>query len=129
MDGRLWTKAAECEYKQYDRLLTEQFIGGLNDEGMIDEILREVVTLGNIEDVTSEHVLILAHRVKAERAQNSTMEHKRPKSMTPVWHSIQRYDNEAPRMQKSGKLQIMWNRGHAKTVPCIWQKVWRAWKT
>ena len=37
--GRQWTKAAECEYKEYYRLLTEQFIGRLNDEGMIDEIL------------------------------------------------------------------------------------------
>ena len=38
--GRLWTKAAECEYKEYDRLLTQYFIGGLNDEDMIGEILR-----------------------------------------------------------------------------------------
>ena len=42
--GRLQTKAAECEFKEYDRLLTEQFIGWLNDEGMIDKIVREVAT-------------------------------------------------------------------------------------
>ena len=43
--GRLWTRAAECEYKEYDRLLIKQFRGGLNDEGMLDEIIRDVVTL------------------------------------------------------------------------------------
>ena len=43
--GRLWPKAVECEYRDYNRLPTEQFIGGLNDKGMTDEILREVAML------------------------------------------------------------------------------------
>ena len=51
--GRLWTKATECKYKEYDGLLTGQFIDGINDEGMIDEILREAVTLEDIEDAMS----------------------------------------------------------------------------
>ena len=46
--GRLWTRAAECKYKEYDKLLTEQFIGGLNNEVMIDDIFREATTLENI---------------------------------------------------------------------------------
>ena len=33
----LSTKVAECECKDYARLLTEQFIGGLSGEGMIDQ--------------------------------------------------------------------------------------------
>ena len=67
--GRLWTKAADCESKEYDRLQTEQFIGGLNDEGMIDEILMEAATLDNIKDATSECVLIWAYIVGVQRAQ------------------------------------------------------------
>ena len=47
--GRLSTKEAKCEYREYDRLLTEQFISVLSDEGMTDEILREVAMLENIE--------------------------------------------------------------------------------
>ena len=43
--GRLQTKAAEWEFTEYNRLLTEQFIGGLNQEGMTDEILKEVEML------------------------------------------------------------------------------------
>ena len=37
--GKFRTKATECQYKEYDRLVTEQFISGINDNGMIDEIL------------------------------------------------------------------------------------------
>ena len=40
--GRLWTEVAEYEYREYDGLLTEQFIDWLNDEGMTDEILMGV---------------------------------------------------------------------------------------
>ena len=56
--GRLWTKVAKCECSESDRLLTEQFIGGLNDADMCDEILSEVTMLENIEDATSKHVLM-----------------------------------------------------------------------
>ena len=49
--------------------LTEQLIGALNDEDMINEILREVVTLEDIADATSEPVLIWVQRVEAHRAQ------------------------------------------------------------
>ena len=38
--GGLQKKAAEWECKEYERLLTEQYIDGFNDEGMINEILR-----------------------------------------------------------------------------------------
>ena len=56
--GRLWTKAAECKYIEYDRFRTEQYTGGFSDEGMLDEISREEATLEYIGDATSEHVLI-----------------------------------------------------------------------
>ena len=55
--GKLRTKTAEYQYKEYNRLLTEQFINSLNDE-MVDEILKEAVTLEDTEDATSEHVLL-----------------------------------------------------------------------
>ena len=55
--GRLQTEVAECAYRDPDRLLIEQFIGRLNNDGMIDEILSEVTAPENIEEATSEHVL------------------------------------------------------------------------
>ena len=57
--GRLWTEEVECEYKEYDRLLTEQFISGLNDKGMNVEILKESATLADIKDAMSECVLVI----------------------------------------------------------------------
>ena len=71
--GRLRTKAAQCQYKEHDSLLTKQFINGINDDGMQDEILKEVATLDNIEDTTSEHVLLGACRVEVQRVQKSAL--------------------------------------------------------
>ena len=45
---KLWTKAVEYNYTEYNRALTGQFRHGLGNEGMIGEILREVLTLGTL---------------------------------------------------------------------------------
>ena len=42
----------------YSILLREQFIAGINDDHMTDEILREVTMPENVEEATSECVLI-----------------------------------------------------------------------
>ena len=52
--GRLQTKVSDCDCNECDRRLTEQFIPGLDDDGMINEIQREVSTLEDIDDATSE---------------------------------------------------------------------------
>ena len=46
--------------KEYDRLLTKQFLHGLDDEDMISEILSEVLTLEDIDNAVSERVLLWA---------------------------------------------------------------------
>ena len=56
---RLQTKVAECEYSEYDRCLTELCVGGLNDKGRTNEIIREVAMLENIEGATSECISTL----------------------------------------------------------------------
>ena len=38
--GRLRIAAAECNYKEIHRQLKEQFIHGLNNKAMLDEIVR-----------------------------------------------------------------------------------------
>ena len=65
--GRLQRKVKECEYKKYDRLVIEQFINWLGDEGMISEVLREVLTLKDMEDTTGETVLLRIQRVEVQR--------------------------------------------------------------
>ena len=65
--------AAECGYKEVDRQLKEQFIHGLNDNIMLDEIIRELTSrTGNVQ-MTSEDVLVWAKRVEAQGAQASVL--------------------------------------------------------
>ena len=64
--GRLRSKAAECQNKEYTWLLTEQFINKLNDNGIVDEMFKEVDMLEDIENATSDHILLWVHRVEAQ---------------------------------------------------------------
>ena len=65
--GRLRVAAAECNYKELDCQLKEQFIHGLNDKMMLDEVIRELTTKGSNDQTTSKDVLIWAKRVEAQR--------------------------------------------------------------
>ena len=63
------TEATECVYKEYDRQPTKQLISGFSNDYMIDEILREVATLEDIDDAMNEYVLIWACEVETQSAQ------------------------------------------------------------
>ena len=54
---------------ELDRQLKEQFIHGLNDKCMLDEIIRELTAKNNNEQVTSEDMLVWAKRIEVQRAQ------------------------------------------------------------
>ena len=71
--GRLHVVAAECNYRELDRQLKEQFIHGLNDKCMLDEIIRELTATNNDEQVTSEGMLILVKRIETQRAQATVL--------------------------------------------------------
>ena len=66
--GRLHVVAAECSYREVDQQLKEQFIHGLNDETMLDEVIRELTAKNSSEQTTSEDVLSWARRIEAQRA-------------------------------------------------------------
>ena len=59
-------KAADCEYKEYDR---RQFIHGLDDDVIIEEITRELTASKDACEVTSDQVLMWAQSVEAQTAQ------------------------------------------------------------
>ena len=63
--------AAECGYNEVDRQLKEQFIHGLNDKVMLDEIIRELTSKTSSEQTTSKGVLAWAKRIKVQREQTS----------------------------------------------------------
>ena len=60
---------AECNYREVDRQLKEQFIHGLNDKSMLDEVITELTAKNNNEQTTSKDVLVWAKRIEAQWAQ------------------------------------------------------------
>ena len=54
--GRLRLAAIECNYKEIDRQLMDQFIHGLNDNDILVEIIRELTKDEDSTSVTSEQV-------------------------------------------------------------------------
>ena len=66
---RLWVAAVECNYQEVDRQLKEQFIHGLNDKCMFEEIIKELTATKNDDHITCGGVLALAKRVEAQRDQ------------------------------------------------------------
>ena len=67
--GRLRVAASECNYKECDRQLKEQFIHGLGDKDMLDEIIKELTKRSNNDPCSSEDVLRWAICMEAQRAQ------------------------------------------------------------
>ena len=67
--GRLCMVVAECNYREIDRQLKEQFIHELNDKVMLDEVIRELTAKSNSDQMTSEGILAWAKRVEVQWVQ------------------------------------------------------------
>ena len=67
--GRLHVAAVECNYQEVNRQLKEQFIHGLNNKGMFEEIIKELTATKSYDCITSEGVLAWAKRVETQRTQ------------------------------------------------------------
>ena len=65
--------AVDCGYKEVDRQLKEEFIHGLDDKIMLDEIIRELTSRTSNVQMTSKDVLAWAKRVKAQRVQAAVL--------------------------------------------------------
>ena len=66
---RLHIAVAECNYRELDRQLVEEFIHRLNDKVMLDKIKRELAAKTNDKHITSEEVLAWAKRTEVQRVQ------------------------------------------------------------
>ena len=49
-------KVTECEYKEWNRRLWEQFINGINDQHMLPEIIKELTIIKNGSEIMSEEI-------------------------------------------------------------------------
>ena len=70
--GRLWASAIECNSKELDRQLKEQFIHSLDDTDMLAEIIRGLTKIQENTEIMSEN-MCWAKRVEVERAQSAIM--------------------------------------------------------
>ena len=61
--------AEKCEYTEQDRWIKEQFICGLDDEGMQIKIVNEIKARDKSDNVTSKQVLMLAKQEEASMIQ------------------------------------------------------------
>ena len=59
---RVRVEAEKCEYLEQDRWIKEQFICGLDNEGMQTKIMNEIKAKSKTDNVTSEHVLMLLNQ-------------------------------------------------------------------
>ena len=66
--SRLQLTAVECNYKDIDRQLKEQFIHGLNDNDILVDIIRKLSKREESKNVTSGQVLAWAKRVEGQKA-------------------------------------------------------------
>ena len=51
--GRLWVAAVECNYQDVNRQLKKQFIHGLNDTSMLEEIIKKLTTAKKDDHISS----------------------------------------------------------------------------
>ena len=58
--GRLRIAVAECNYKEIDRQLKEQFMHGLNNKAMLDEVVRALTAKNSSKQMNSEDVVLWA---------------------------------------------------------------------
>ena len=96
----------ECNYKEVDRQLKEQFIHGLNDRVMLDEIVRELMAKNNSEQINSEDVLLWARQIETQRAQAAIL-------------------NNITEVQKFDKVKLLEKpkgRQEAETTRCAYQR-------
>ena len=71
--GRIWLSAIECNYKEIDRQLKEEFIYVLNDTEILGELIKELTKICENEEITRENVLSWVKRVEVQKGQSSIM--------------------------------------------------------
>ena len=67
--GRQWVASVECNYQEVNRQFMEQFIHGLNDKSMLEEIIKELTAAKHNDSITGGGVLAWAKRVEMQRTQ------------------------------------------------------------
>ena len=124
---------AECNYREVDSQLKEQFIHRLNDNSMLDEVIRELTAKSNNEQTTSEDVSVWAKRIEAQWAHAAILsditELQKFDKVKMVQKTKARWDIEATH-QAHHKQPCTYCGGKlcTKTLSSIWKNMWQLWE-
>ena len=125
--GRLQVAAVECNYQEADRQLKEQFIHGLNDKCMLEEIIKELTDTKNDDHIMSGGVLVWGQKSRGTEDPSSSI--KYINGIQAIWQhkSVQKIKENKARtpVHLSAPWQPCkyWGDPPAKAMPSIWQGV------
>ena len=123
---RFCIKPAECYQKEYKRWFKEQFMKGIDDEQVMEEIIKELTAWKKHVRNTINTYWCRAQRVEVQRVQKRMLDKmKNIKDFDHVhkYKHSQTADRQHPRKQKTDKnrkLLIPWCSTYTGTVPSIW---------
>ena len=131
--GRLCVAAVECNYREVDRQLKEQFIHGLNDKCMLEEIIKELTITRDDDWITSESVLAWEKRVEAQRTQAASVKHHYGIKADQGGEGGEKAKGREHKMSTRSDstvvpMQILWWDTCAKAVSSTWQDVHGLWQ-
>ena len=69
--GKLCVKAMDYKYKEYDRMMKEQFINGLDSGTMVEEIIKELPALTDTSEVRRKQILFRPGEWRCRRCRKS----------------------------------------------------------
>ena len=115
--GRFQVVAGECNHKEIEHQLEEQFIHGLNNKNMLDKVIRELTTKSINDQMTNEDVLVWAKRVEAQRMQAVIL--------NDITDS-QRFDRVEVAKQQT--VYRVMHRACTEAVSSMWEDVHQVWK-
>ena len=92
--GGLPIKVAKYNYKKHDRWLKEQFIHGIYEEEIMNEIIKELTTQRNMSERDSAQELMWAERVEAHRAQKKSLDEMKNVGDFDHIHSCKRTEKD-----------------------------------
>ena len=128
--GMLCMAVVECNYKEIDRQLKQQFIHSLNDKYMLEEIIKELTTAKDDDHITSQGVLAWAKRVEVQRAQAAVLN-----AITELrqFDKVTICEKAERRQHKRSDITVMtmpilWQSTHAEAMSSIWKDVCGLWQ-
>ena len=108
--GNLHMKAMDRKYNEYVRRLKVQFLNGLDDENMVEEMIRELTTLKDNSKVSSEWILLWAQEWRNRGCKmNCWTTSKNQKSLTGLEYTGKKHYNNGQWKGDGNKKGIIEN--------------------